>query len=202
MSPPISQVNGAVQSGTSPSGNALFFRAWLRAPLRIASLVPSSPAMGRTFARMTDLEREGDILELGSGTGAISRSLLDAGIPSHRLIMVEREPDLADYLRRQFPQVRVLHGDATDVGAMLGTLGVRRLSTVVSSLPIVWFSLQAQADVIHPCLDLLGPGGAFLQMTNQPASPVALKKLGVRGARAAAIWQNFPPSFIWRYWRE
>jgi phosphatidylethanolamine/phosphatidyl-N-methylethanolamine N-methyltransferase len=203
MSPPTSDVNGAVQSDTSSSsGNALFFRAWLRAPLGIASLVPSSQATGRTFARLIDTKREGDILELGSGTGAIGQALLEAGIPAQRLIMVEREPELADYLRQRFPGLRVLQGDATEIGSLLASLDVRRLSTVVSSLPIVWLSLQAQADIIDPCLYLLEHGGPFLQMTNQPVSPVPMKKLGLRGERAATIWRNFPPSFIWRYWRE
>jgi phosphatidylethanolamine/phosphatidyl-N-methylethanolamine N-methyltransferase len=151
---------------------------------------------------LVDAKREGDILELGSGTGAISSSLLEAGIPPQRLILVEREPDLANYLRARFPQIRVLQGDATEIGSLLASLDVRRLSTVISSLPIVWFSVQTQADIVEPCMYLLGHGGQFLQMTNQPVSPIPMKKLGLRGERAAAIWRNFPPSFIWRYWRD
>lgn len=203
MSPPTSDVSGEVQPGISSSGgHALFFRAWLRAPLGIASLVPSSPSTGRTFARLVDTERDGDILELGSGTGAIGQALLEAGIPPQRLIMVEREADLAHYLHKRFPDVRVLQGDATEIGSLLASLDVRRLSTVVSSLPIVWAPLRFQADIIDPCLYLLGRGGHFLQMTNQPISPLPMKKLGLRGERAATIWRNFPPSFIWRYWRD
>lgn len=203
MSPPTSDVRGGMQSSDPPSnGNALFFRAWLRAPLGIASLVPSSPATGRTFARLVDTTREGDILELGGGTGAIGQALLEGGIPPHRLIMVEREPDLADHLRHRFPTLRVLQGDATEIGSLLASLDVRRLSAVVSSLPIVWFPLQAQADIIDPCLYLLGEGGPFLQMTNRPVSPLPMKKLDLRGERAATIWRNLPPSFIWRYWRD
>jgi phosphatidylethanolamine/phosphatidyl-N-methylethanolamine N-methyltransferase len=151
---------------------------------------------------LVDTKREGDILELGSGTGAISSSLLEAGIPPQRLILVEREPDLANYLRARFPQIRVLQGDATEIGSLLASLDVRRLSTVISSLPIVWFSLQDQADIIDPCLYLLGHGGQFLQMTNQPVSPIPMKKHRLHGERAASIWRNFPPSFIWRYWRD
>ena len=204
MPPPSSDSEAAIQSAAAPDsrGNILFFRAWLRSPLRIASLVPSSAATGQAFTRVIDLRRDGDILELGSGTGAISQSLLAAGIPEHRLIMVEREPDLAAHLRRRFPRVRTLQADATDIGGMLEAEGICNLAAVVSSLPIVWFPLQAQADVLRPCLDRLGPRGEFLQMTNQPASPLPMKKLGIAGERAATIWRNFPPSFIWRYWRR
>ena len=183
-------------------GNALFFRAWLRAPLSIASLVPSSRATGEAFARVLEPHGEGDILELGSGTGAISQTLLAAGIPERRLIMVEREPDLAAHLRRRFPAVRTIEGDAADLDALLSAHGIRHLSAVVSSLPIVWFSLDAQASILRACFDRLGAAGEFLQMTNQPASPLPMRKLKIAGERASTIWRNFPPSFIWRYWRE
>jgi phosphatidylethanolamine/phosphatidyl-N-methylethanolamine N-methyltransferase len=201
MSPPSSNLQTAPESAAqSSTENSLFFRAWLRSPLSIASLVPSSAATGKAFVRVIDQNRDGDILELGSGTGAITHGLLTAGIPPQRLILVERDPDLAGYLKRQFPRLRLLQADAAQIGPMLDELGVHRLSVVVSSLPIVWFPLQAQADIVETCFERLD-GGDFLQMTNQPVSPMPMKKLGLAGERAATIWRNFPPSFIWRYWR-
>lgn len=202
MCPSTSDLQTSARKGAGAStGNSLFFRAWLRSPLSIASLVPSSAATGRAFARIIDDGRDGDILELGSGTGAISHGLLDAGIAPERLILVERDPDLAGYLKRQFPGLRILQADAAHIGPMLDDLGVAQLSVIVSSLPIVWFSLQIQAAIIAACFDRMDERGEFLQMTNQPASPLPLKKLGLVGERAATIWRNFPPSFIWRYWR-
>lgn len=204
MAPPSSDSETVSQAVVAPDsrGGALFLRAWLRAPLSIASLVPSSRATGEAFVQLLDSAGEGDILELGSGTGAISQTLLAAGIPEHRLVMVEREPELADHLRHRFPAVRTFEGDVADLGTLLDRHGVGRLSAVVSSLPIVWFPLQVQAAVLSACFDRLDPVGEFLQMTNQPASPLPLRKLRIKGERAATIWRNFPPSFIWRYWRE
>jgi len=169
--------------------------------LGIASLVPSSNATGRAFARLLDFERPGTVLELGSGTGAIGQSLLAAGLPPDRLVMVERDPDLVAFLRQRFPSVKVLQGDATKLAPTLERLDISQLSATVSTLPIVWFPLQAQEAVLSTCLDRLGDGGYFLQLTNQPASPLPLKKLGIAGERVTQIWRNFPPCFIWRYWR-
>lgn len=204
MAPPSSDSETVSQAVAAPDprGSALFLRAWLRAPLSIASLVPSSRATGEAFVQLLDIAGEGDILELGSGTGAISQTLLAAGISARRLIMVEREPELATHLRHRFPSVRTVEGDVADLAALLDRHGIGPLSAVVSSLPIVWFPLQVQAAVLSACFDRLGPFGEFLQMTNQPASPLPLRKLRIKGERAATIWRNFPPSFIWRYWRE
>lgn len=179
----------------------MFFRAWLRAPLRIASLTPSSSATGQAMARLIDRDRRGAVLELGSGTGPIGEALLASGLAPERLIMVEREPDLVAHLAVRFPDVSIIEGDATTIGAKLEAMNVTRLASVVSTLPIVWFSLEAQAAIVDACFDLLGPGGAFLQLTNQPASPLSMKKLGLEGERAALVWRNLPPSFVWRYRR-
>jgi phosphatidylethanolamine/phosphatidyl-N-methylethanolamine N-methyltransferase len=184
-------------SGTNEAG--LFFRAWLKAPLRIAALTPSSATTGQTMARLVEAGREGAVLELGSGTGPIGEALLASGLPAERLIMVEREPDLAAHLRARFPRVRILQEDATAIGRALADLHVTKLCTVVSTLPIVWFPFEAQAAIIAQCMPLLGAGGPFLQLTNQPASPLPARKLGLRAERAAHVWRNLPPSFVWRY---
>lgn len=180
---------------------SVFFRAWLRTPLGIGSLLPSSNTMGRAFAALLDFDRPGHVLELGSGTGAISQGLLDAGLPAERLIMVEREPEMASYLRHRFPAACIVEADARAVGSLVQDFRAGDLIAVVSSLPIVWFPLEDQALVMNACLDVLGEGGSFLQMTNLPMSPVPMEKLGLAGVRAKYVWQNLPPSFIWRYWR-
>jgi phosphatidylethanolamine/phosphatidyl-N-methylethanolamine N-methyltransferase len=184
-----------------PGEHALFLRACLRAPLRIASVIPSSPAIGRTFVLLIDLDREGHILELGSGTGPISQALFDAGIPPDRVVLVERDPELASYLRSRFPAGRVVQGNAAQISAILDAENVKRLAVVVSSLPITWCPRHTQADLLGGCFDALGQGGCFLQLTNQPAPPIAAKKHGLYGKRVAALWRNLPPSFIWSYQR-
>jgi len=180
---------------------ALFFRHWLRHPLGIGAFLPSSAGVARAMARDLPLERPGAVLELGGGTGVVTRSLLEAGCPPERLIVVEREPALAEVLRRRFGTVRVVQGDACAIASVLADEGVTQLAAVVSSLPIKWFPLESQRAVIVPCLDLLGEGGMFLQLTNAMVSPVAIAPLGLCGEEIERVWTQFPPVQIWRYWR-
>ena len=76
---------------------------------------------------------------------------------------------------------------------------VERLASVVSSLPIKWFSVEAQHAVVRPCLELLGPGGRFLQLTNAFTSPLAAERLGIAGREVARVWLNLLPAQIWAY---
>ena len=178
---------------------ALFFGLWLRKPLRIAAVTPSSQRLACAMAELVDLRRPGPVLELGAGTGSLTRGLLRAGCPAERLIALEREPSLAAALRRGVPGIATIVGDATALGEHLARHGVEQLCAVVSSLPIKWFPVGAQRAVVALCLARLGPGGRFLQMTNAFSSPVAIDPLGIAGVRIAHVWRNLPPAQIWAY---
>ena len=178
---------------------ALFFGLWLQKPLQIAAVTPSGKRLAQVMAELVDFDRPGPILELGAGTGSLTRGLLQAGCPRQRLIALEREPLLAAALQRSFPGIATIVGDATALGEHFAQLGIDRLCAVVSSLPIKWFSVAAQRSIVEPCLALLGPGGAFLQMTNAFASPIAIEPLGIAGERVAHVWRNLPPAQVWAY---
>ena len=141
---------------------AVFFGLWLQKPLQIAATKPSGPHLADALARFVELERPGPVLELGAGTGGLTRGLVRAGCPLERIIAVEQEPRFAAVLRRDFPGATVIEGNAARIGQYLAG-HVERLSTVVWSLPIKWLSLEAQRAIVEACLKLLGPGGRFFK---------------------------------------
>jgi phosphatidylethanolamine/phosphatidyl-N-methylethanolamine N-methyltransferase len=176
----------------------VFFGLWLQKPLRIAATNPSGWRLADAIARHVELDRTGPVLELGAGTGSLTRGLVRAGCPPDRIIAVEREERLAGMLRGAFPGMTVIEGDATRIVDYLAGR-VERLSTVVSSLPIKWFPIEAQRAIVEPCLDLLGPGGQFLQITNAFSSPVRMEGLDIAGREIRRVWLNLLPAQIWSY---
>lgn len=177
----------------------LFVGSWLHKPLHIAAVCPSSERLAVAVARLADFTRPGWILELGAGTGGLTRGLLQAGCPIERLVALESEPPLVAVLRRKFRGIETIVGDATALDRHLCERGIDRLAVVVSSLPVKWFPVAAQHAVVAPCLERLGPGGRFLQITNAFASPLAREALGIRGRAAARVWRNVPPAQVWVY---
>jgi phospholipid N-methyltransferase len=123
---------------------------------------------------------------------------LRAGCPAQRIIALEREPRFIEVLHREFPGLTVIEGDATRIDQYLCGR-VERLAAVISSLPIKWFPLNAQRAVIAPCLNLLGPGGRFLQLTNAFSSPLRMLELGITGRQICRIWLSLLPAQIWSY---
>jgi phosphatidylethanolamine/phosphatidyl-N-methylethanolamine N-methyltransferase len=178
---------------------ALFFGLWLRKPLQIAAICPSGAPVAAAMARLVDPARLGPVLELGAGTGSITRGLVAAGWPPERIIAYEREARLLEVLRREIRGIRTVVGDAADLERQLRRLGVDRLSSVISSLPIKWFSRETQRAVLEACFARLARGGHFLQLTNAFASPLPIEPLGIFGREAARVWRNVPPAQIWAY---
>src|ERR1700731_1523457 len=125
-----------------PGDVALFFGLWLQRPLQIAAITPSSNHFAAVMARLVDLDQPGPVLELGAGTGSLTRGLMRAGCPPNRIVALEGEPRLVTVLRRDFPRMTVIEGDATRIGEYLAGR-VERLAAVISSLPIKWFPLEA-----------------------------------------------------------
>src|SRR5262245_49109155 len=96
-----------------PAGTALFLKRWLRRPLAIGAVVPSGRLLAEAMAQttLTALEgRAGHVIELGAGTGEVTKALLARGIAADRLALVERDPELASFLRRHFAGPRIIEG--------------------------------------------------------------------------------------------
>ena len=171
----------------------IFFRHWLSNPLGIGAVLPSGDSVARAMAREIALDRPGAVLELGGGTGSLTRGLIAAGCPPERLVVIEREPAL--------PRVRVICGDAGDTQSLLAAAGIEHLATVVSSLPIKWFPRPLQRAVLDSAFGSLGADGAFVQLTNALASPIPAAEFGLTGEEVARIWFHILPVQIWRYRR-
>jgi len=180
----------------------IFLLHWLKSPLRIGSALPSGPRVARAMARQMQLDRPGPVVELGAGTGGITRGLVIGGAAPERLVLIESEPRLAAHLRRNYPKARVLRGDAREIGHLLDGLHIDTVASVISSLPIKWFPVEDQRHIVLGSLRRLGPGGAFIQITNAMASPVDYRALGIKAREVERVWFHFLPIQVWKYWLD
>lgn len=121
----------------SSADTAMFFRRWLANPLQMGSMVPSSPALCERIVRHTRREANEAVLELGAGTGVISRALLNGGVPAERLIVVEIVPAMASRLRRALPGVTVIEGDARALPSLVPPHWHGQIGTVICGIPLV-----------------------------------------------------------------
>jgi phosphatidylethanolamine/phosphatidyl-N-methylethanolamine N-methyltransferase len=183
-----------------PSGRWLFFRRALVHPLQLGTPIPSSPALGRLIVSHLKDRKHGLTVEIGGGTGVITRELLAAGVPADRLLVVEIDPQMAGYLRGALPEARVVTGDARQLPELLPPAWRGRVSTVVSGVPMTVLSATNQRELVDAVFAALAPDGRYLQYTfSIGGSPVRAKRLGLVGKRLGTAFGNFPPASVWTY---
>lgn len=187
-----------------PNDNWTFFQAFLRSPQVVASVVPSSPFVERRVVRAADAERARVVVELGGGTGGITRSLLKAMSPDTRVLVIERTGKFVEHLRLiDDSRLEVIHGCASSIGTELARRGCPGADSVISGIPFSTMPKALGKEIIAAVYDALVPGGRFVayQFTDR----VADYARPVMGAPTIEYeFVNVPPLrlFTWRKGRN
>ncbi|MDA8390630.1 MAG: methyltransferase domain-containing protein [Gammaproteobacteria bacterium] len=182
---------------------SLFVRALCASPRGTGSACPSSRYLARTMAREAVRAKPGLVVELGAGTGVVTRALLEQGITPDHLVVIERSPLLAAHLREKFPHVRIIEGDAARLGQLLAGRGLAAadVTAVVSSLPLKSLPAISVARIGRELNRVLPAGTLFVQFTYSLRAGEVGWRHTARCVRSRTVWRNVPParvnSFAW-----
>jgi phosphatidylethanolamine/phosphatidyl-N-methylethanolamine N-methyltransferase len=176
----------------------LFLRRWAANPLRMGSLVPSSPALCRHLVRLAWPAPGRAVLELGAGTGVVSAALLAAGLAPERLVAVEIDAEMAKHLRGRLPGVTVIEGDARALPQLVPERFRGRIGSVICGIPLVLLPPLRQHEFID-AIAAVAPGRGFLHYSYCIGSPLPARRHGLQASREAWTPLNFPPASVWRY---
>ena len=176
-----------------------FIRSWIERPLSIGAVTPSGKNLARTMARYVDPSSNGPVVELGPGTGPVTEALVEAGIPSSRLVLVEFNPTFCRILRSRYPDATLVQGDAYSMRRLLESLLLQPAAAVVSGLPLVTKPIKQRLRLIRDAFDLMIPGAPFVQFTYSVAAPLPKQIGGFSVEASERIWMNIPPARVWVY---
>src|SRR6516165_294439 len=126
---------------------SLFLGKFLKHGTAIASLAPSSRWLSQTTVRNIPWQRARVVVELGAGTGPITRVLAAQAPPECRLVVLERDPDFARLLHQRFdrmPNVDIVEADVRNLGEVLADRGIRQADAIISGLPVPSFPRELQ----------------------------------------------------------
>ena len=143
--------------------SSAFVRAWVRSPRSVGMVCPSGMPLARSMAAFAPRKGDGLVVELGAGTGTVTRQLLDAGIAPRRLVVVEQSPVMVSLLRERFPQLAILEADARWLADCLPR--DRQVDCIVSSLPLLSLNERVRNQIISAMFEVLHEGGLLIQYT-------------------------------------
>lgn len=176
----------------------MFLRNWAGNPLKTGAVAPSGQELSRLMAAYVEADRPGVIVELGPGTGAVTQALLERGVDPERLVLIEYSPDFCDLLRRRFPYVRVVHGNAYAMGDVLSELGDPPVASVVSGLPLFTRPLPERQALLGQAMRAMAPGAPFIQFSYALVPPVK-RMVGATFSTSRWVLANLPPARVWLY---
>ncbi len=175
-----------------------FFRSWVRDPLRVGAVAPSSRGLAKLM--VAGVAADTTVVELGPGTGTFTSAILNSGVQPQNLYLVEHSANFAGFLRDRFPGTHVVCGDAIAADSLLSELA-GKVDVVISGLPLILFSSVRKAQLISGAFSLLAPGGSLYQFTYGGRCPVSrstLRDLGLRATLKGITPFNIPPAFVYR----
>lgn len=176
-----------------------FLRNWIDKPLTTGAVSPSGKALTRLMASFVDPNDDLPVIELGPGTGVVTQALLERGVAPGRIVSIEYNPQFCRLLEQRYPGVSFIEGDAFDLDLAFAATEGRRLSAVVSSLPLFTQPLPKRKHLLEGMLARMMPGAPFIQFSYALVPPVP----AVAGAYTVEVtnWvlKNVPPARVWVY---
>jgi len=200
-------LNNCVIKVSSLSEKALFFRQWLKTPLKLGAVAPSSKALSAFVAKclledsQNFLDNGEIIVEIGAGTGAFTEALLKAGLPKHQLIAIEMDPYLCAYLKKRLPGIKILCGDAQNLPGLLEKRNNKGIGAILSGIPMISIPETVRTTIVRSAFHVLPKSGKFYQFTYSPFSSIPIKHLQLKKKRRGTILMNLPPATLWSYQR-
>lgn len=178
-----------------------FFRGWVDKPKAVGSIIPTSMVTARRMASVIDPGSGKPVLELGPGTGVITKAILDRGVAPENLFAVEYSAEFVAHLKRRFPGANIIQGDAFNLDETLGDNAGLEFDSIVSGVPLLNFPVEQRVRYVESLLDRVPAGRPIVQLTYGPRSPVPPGKGDYRVTRFDFIIRNIPPTTLWLYSR-
>lgn len=182
----------------------LFFQEILREPRKTGALAPSSRGLAEMVTAAANVPTARTIVELGAGTGAVTRTLIAAMRPDAKLYAMERNGLFARQLRAKFASISVVEDCATRLSARAVADGFSGADSIVSGLPWSMFEPSVRSVILDNVHAILSDDGIFATYTyfgphllpagRQFQGLLKTKFSDVRSSRV--VLQNFPPAFV------
>jgi len=159
--------------------------------------MPSSRFLIDRLLRPIDFAAATSIVELGAGTGCITRTLLERMSPECRLTCIEVEEEFAAACSMiDDARLTVHHACAADLERVLRGGDISGVDYIVSSVPLSILDDRLADDILAVAQASLRPGGKFLQYQY---SLTYLGKLTAlyRDVRWGLTFRNVPPAVVY-----
>lgn len=181
----------------------MFVRGFVKHPVMVGSIVPSSPKLIAGMLAPVDWEKTKLVVEYGPGVGTFCRPILEKMSGDAKLIAIDLNPDFIAYLRAEIRDSRfvAVHGSAADVERIIAEHGFEKADYILSGLPFSTLPDGVGPAIAAATHRALKSGGAFLVYQFRAKARDYLVPHFARIDRGFEWW-NVPPCFLFWGWKD
>ncbi|WP_228124582.1 class I SAM-dependent methyltransferase [Glaciimonas soli] len=172
----------------------LFAQEFFNKPRALGAVWPSSDRLAWRMAAHVPENGHGLVIELGGGTGAVTKALLERGIAVERLLVIERSPLFVQHLRQRFPHVTIVLGDAAQLADLLPAN--THIDAIVSSLPLRSLPTHEAKAILAQWQRALAARGILIQFTYDLRAMHNRVLVDFVERASDIVWANFPPARV------
>ncbi|SEN52964.1 Phospholipid N-methyltransferase [Sphingomonas gellani] len=205
--PPSSTTAARRRASARPAGVAspwqMFFQGFLKHPVMVGSIIPSSDKLIRKMLAPVDWSACKLFVEYGPGVGTFCRPILERMAPDATLIAIDTNADFIRYLRHTITDSRfsAVHGSAADVGQIIADHGHDSADYILSGLPFSTLPPGVGPAIAEATHDALRPSGAFLVYQFSPKVKDFLLPHW-SNIDHDMEWWNVPPAQLYWAWKD
>lgn len=183
--------------------NIEFLQAFLKNPLKVGSIAPSSPELAQKMLRDIAPDKDNVVLELGVGTGAITKHLQKIVPNKESYFGIELDKDLVRLLRKNFSELKIVRGNACDTFSIYQKSGFGKVGYIICCLPFVSMPNEIGERILREIDKFMEQGCVFrtFQYAHGYYFPSAIKlrehmrhRYG-KAKKSQLIVKNVPPAF-------
>jgi phospholipid N-methyltransferase len=185
----------------SPSPKWQFLRGFLKNPVMVGSVIPSSRVLIDKMLGPVDWASTRLFVEYGPGVGTFTWPVLDRLSPDARLVTIDTNPDFTRFLKASIDDDRLIAvtGSAADVEKILAERGLGQADYVLSGLPFSTLPPGVGDAIAEATANVIRPGGAFLVYQFSPKVRDFIKP-HFQTIKRGFEWVNVPPATLfWAY---
>jgi phosphatidylethanolamine/phosphatidyl-N-methylethanolamine N-methyltransferase len=143
-----------------------FIERFVRNPRTVGALAPSSKRLASAMvAPIARSATSRNIVELGPGTGAFTRAIVERLRPGDRFLAVELDPTFVEALRRSWPGVECVCASAESLCGLVAERRFGPVDHIVSGLPFATLPAHVTGRIVEAIGQTLRPGGTFTTFT-------------------------------------
>ncbi|MDQ3129296.1 MAG: methyltransferase domain-containing protein [Acidobacteriota bacterium] len=183
--------------------NIQFLQAFLKNPAKVGAITPSSPELAQKMVKGIEPNAESIILELGVGTGAITKYLQDILPDEKSYLGIELDRSLVKSLKKNYPDLEIVCGNATETFSIHQKSGLGKVGFVICCLPFVSLPNEVGETILLEIDKFMQQGCTFrtFQYAHGYYFPSAIKlrefmrKRYGKAQRSRLVVKNVPPAY-------